>query len=203
MWSSRRHAAKRREENRMWKVTDALIVVDVAKVLADHGTAASDSYTPLQNNGLGYVFMVAPWLDVSRPTGTVPQAQQAQTYQAEEGGNQLKLAVAVGDVARFRSRPLGGPGDYQCFIDKIVAGPQANACMTAFTPACRAIATTELDPTVPPFTKYAPVPGHDYCWEATMLLAGTVQYTVDFSIYDAAAKKQGGFTFQSQVSISA
>lgn len=190
----------------MSKVTDTLIVVDAAKILADHGTSQGANYTSLKNEGLGYVFMVATWLNIAPLTGqsgTAQQGQQAEDYQEEEGGEKLVLTVKVGDVARFRSQPLAGRGDYQCFIDKIVANPSSETTFTAFNPAHLAIATTELDATVTPFTQYTPAPGHDYHWAGTALLPGTLQYTVDFSIYDSGLHKQGGFSFQSHIVVTA
>lgn len=178
----------------MSKVTDALIVVDPDKVLADHD--ASDGYTPLKNDGLGYVFMVAPWSSV---VNQGQSDQDVQTYQQEEGGEKLRLAFKVGDVARFRSQPVAGPSSYQCFLDKIVVDPASGKSITAFSAVWRSIATTELDPTLAPFTQYAPTSGRDYCLEATTLLTGKVPYTVYFSIYDAKLQRRGGYSFQSDL----
>lgn len=184
----------------MSKVTDTLIVMDTDKILADHGTNASDSYTPLNNGGLGYVFMVAPWLNIANQASQDQAGQQqVETFQQDEGGEKLRLALKVGDVARFRSQALVGPSSYQCFIDKILISSPGEKSITAFNPACRAIATTELDPTVPPFTQYALTRGQDYCLEATTLVSGKVQYTVNFSIYDAKLQRQGGFSFPSDL----
>ena len=179
----------------MSTVTDALLVVDPKKILADHGT--NTGYVPLKSEGLGYVFVVANWQDVAHHTRqSEVSGQQAKDHEEEEGGDKLKLILHVGDVARFRSQSLGWLSDYQCFIDKILID-SAEKHITPFSPVCTAVSTTRLDPTFPPFSQYTPASGHDYWLESTTLISGKAPYTVQFSIYDAKAQRQGGFTFES------
>ncbi|ARP85024.1 AidA/PixA family protein [Bordetella genomosp. 9] len=185
----------------MSRVVDTLIVVDAAKILADHGTSQNDDFTALKNGGLGYVFMVAPWLNVGQPAAQ--QQGAAQTFEEEEGGNELQLLVKVGDVVRMRARCLAGPGDNQCLISNVSLDPQTETHITGFTPALRSIATTAIDPTAGLFTKYMPTSGQDYCWEAVTLMPATIKYNLDFTVYNGALQKQGGFSFQSQIVINA
>lgn len=181
----------------MSTVTDALIVVDPKKILADHGT--NNGYVPLKDEGLGYIFIVATWQDVAHHTRQSDVSeQQAKDHQEEEGGDKLKLILHVGDVARFRSQSLGWLSDYQCFIDKILIN-STEKHITAFNSVCPVVSTTELDPMVTPFSQYAPTSSYDYWLESTTLLSGKVPYTVQFSIYDAKAQRQGGFTFESEL----
>lgn len=185
----------------MSKVTDALVIVDPASVLTDHGK--NDDYVSLKNEGLGYVFTVAPFSDIAQTTDKNDvSAQQAQDHQEEEGGDDIKLIIHVGDVARFRSVPLGWRSDYQCFIDAIAVDP-AETCIAPAVPACRSVSATDLDPTATAFSQYMPAVETDYYHEIATLRSGTVKFTVNFSIYDNNAQRLGGYSFKSQMTIAA
>jgi hypothetical protein len=185
----------------MSKVTDALVIVNPASILTDHGK--NDDYVSLKNQGLGYVFTVAPFSDIAQTTDKNDvSAQQAQDHQEEEGGDDIKLIIHVGDVARFRSVPLGWRSDYQCFIDQIAVDP-AETRITPATSVCRCVSATDLDSTAAPFTQYMPAAETDYYHEMATLRSGTVKFTVNFSIYDNNAQRLGGYRFQSQMAIEA
>ena len=185
----------------MSKVTDALVVINPASVLTDHGK--NDGYVSLKNQGLGYVFTVAPFSDIAQTTDKSDvSAEQAHDHQEEEGGDDVKLIIHVGDVARFRSLPLGWRSDHQCFIDTILVD-RTEHCITSHIVACRSVSTNELDPTVTPFTQYMPATETDYYLETTTLRSGTVKFTVNFSIYDSNAQRLGGYSFQSQMKVEA
>ena len=186
----------------MPKVTDALFVLDPTKILTDHGT--NDGYKPLNNEGLGYVFAVAPFSDVAQSTDqSEVDAQQAQDHQQEEGGDQAELIINVGDVARFRSLPLGWRSDHQCFIDKIVFDTPGNKIITSPTKICRSVSSTELDPTATLFTQYTLASEVDHYHEATTLCSGTAKFTVNFSIYDDKLRRLGGYSLRSQIKVEA
>ena len=184
----------------MPKIIDALVAIDPVAVMRDHGNA--DGYVPLKNDGLGYVFAVTSFADIAQRTdASEVSAQQAHDHQEEEGGGDVKIVIAVGDVARFRSTPLRWRGDYQCLIDRIVADSSPN-CVTQPMDVCRFISATDMNPAVPPFTQYLCHSETDYYHEATMLRTGTVKFTFNFSIYDQTAHRFGGYSFRSQIKIN-
>ncbi|MGN6082379.1 AidA/PixA family protein [Trinickia sp.] len=184
----------------MPKIIDALVAIDPVAVMRDHGNP--DGYVPLKNDGLGYVFAVTSFADIAQSTDASEVcAQQAHDHQEEEGGDDVKLVITVGDVARFRSTPLGWRSDYQCFIDQIVADSSPH-CMTQPNDVCRSVSSTDMNPAVPPFTQYLRISEADYYHEATMLRTGTVNLTLNFSIYDHTAHRLGGYSFQSKIKIN-
>lgn len=186
----------------MSKVIDALVVIDPTCVLTDHGKN-HDDYVVLKNEGLGYVFTVAPFSNIAKTTDkTDVSAQQAQDHQEEEGGDDVKLVIQVGDVARFRSLPLGWRSDYQCFIDNILVESSGNY-VTPPALVCRSVGSIDLDLAATPFTRYMPANETDYYLESTALRSGAVKLTVNFSMYDNTAQRLGGYSFQSQMIIKA
>lgn len=186
----------------MSKVIDALVIIDPTYVLTDHGKN-HDDYVALKNEGLGYVFTVAPFPDIAQTTDkSEVSAEQAQDHQEEEGGDDVKLIIQVGDVARFRSLPLGWRSDHQCFIDNILV-ESSQDCITPPALVCRQVGSIDLDPAATPFSQYMPAIETDYYLESTALRSGTVKLTVNFSMYDNTAQRLGGYSFQSQMTIKA
>lgn len=183
----------------MPKIIDALTVIDPVAVMNDHGKPVG--YIPLKNQGLGYVFTVTSFSDIAQSTDAIAvSAQQAHDHQQEEGGDDVKFIINVGDVARFRSTSLRWRSDDQCFIDQIIVD-SSPGCVTQPKDVCRSVNSTDLNPTVPPFTQYLCGTETDYYHEATMLRTGTVILTVNFSIFDQTAQRLGGYSFQSQIKI--
>ena len=174
----------------MANIIDILIIPDPERILRDHDPDTSP--VKLRDDGQGYVFMAAPWLETVHKTGNLQQ---------EEGGNELDIEIKVHDVLRWRMSSLSLGRNYQCFITNF-AIKNGEGYISPPTKLLGPISVATWNPsTAPDAFNIIKQPSFDYCWQSVANAPGWFTYSTEFAIADDKGNNQGSFSFDPLIHI--